>query len=277
MKTRTVILLSAVCAIAVTNAAFRINLWKDFVSPQAVLSDSYRFQRDIPAITPVNLGRPAENTHDAANPEAAIWNISVLDTAANTEYLTDLEKDVILEMNKARTNPKKYAELYIQPRLSYYSGKYYSAPGQATKPTEEGAAAVHECIAVLNRVAAAGILKPEPGLSRAAKAHAADQGKTGHTGHTGSDRSSTEMRIKRYGKFNGSWAWAENIAYGPVTGRDIVCNLLINDGISDRSHRTSLLDKDFTQTGVGAGHHPRYFAICVITYADGYTSYSALP
>jgi len=49
------------------------------------------------------------------DPDATNWDISALDTAAETDYLSPAEKDVILEMNKARADPKKYAELYLNP------------------------------------------------------------------------------------------------------------------------------------------------------------------
>jgi len=53
-------------------------------------------------------------SEDATNDS---WDIKTLDTARKAEYLTDDEKDVILEMNKVRTNPKQYSKLYIEPLL----------------------------------------------------------------------------------------------------------------------------------------------------------------
>jgi uncharacterized protein YkwD len=207
-----------------------------------------------------------------SDPDAANWDITTLDMAANVDYLTGLEKDVILEMNKVRTNPKKYAELYIQPRLRYYSGKNYSVPGQITIVTQEGTSAVNSCITALNRTSRVGILTPEKGLALAAKDHVTDQSKTGQTGHNGSDRSTSETRMKRYGVFGGSWTLGENIAYGDTTGREIVCSLLIDDGVPNRGHRTNIMNKAFTQTGAGYGAHTQFRTSCTITYADGYIS-----
>jgi uncharacterized protein YkwD len=205
--------------------------------------------------TPISSNQTSRNTNRRADPDAANWDIAVLDTAADVDYLSPIEKDVILEMNKVRTNPKKYAELYIQPRLRYYSGKNYSVPGQITIVTQEGTAAVNNCITALNRARAVGALTPERGLSFAAKDHVTDQSKTGQTGHNGSDRSTPETRMKRYGTFSGSWTLGENIAYGDTTGRDIVCSLLIDDGVPNRGHRTNIMNKAFTQTGVASGTH----------------------
>ena len=179
---------------------------------------------------------------------------------------------MILEMNKVRTNPKKYAELYIQPRLRYYNGKNYSVPGQITIVTQEGAAAVNGCVTALNKANSAGILTPEKGMSLAAKDHVTDQSKTGQTGHNGSDRSTPESRMKRYGKFGGSWTLGENIAYGETGGRDIVCGLLIDDGVPGRGHRTNIMNRAFTQTGAAYGTHTQYRTSCTITYGNGYVS-----
>ena len=223
--------------------------------------------------TTITSSQPARNDPNRRNdPDASNWDIAVLDTAADADYLLGIEKDVVLEMNKVRNNPKKYAELYIQPRLKYYNGKNYSVPGQITIMTQEGSSAVNACITALNKASAVGVLATEKGISLAAKDHAADQSKTGQTGHNGSDRSTPEIRMKRYGAFSGSWTLGENIAYGDTTGRDIVCSLLIDDGVPSRGHRTNIMNKNFTQTGVGFGTHSQYRTSCTITYANGYKS-----
>jgi len=217
--------------------------------------------------------QPAQNDQNRrADPDAKNWNIAALDTAANVNYLTGIEKDVILEMNKVRNNPRKYAELYIRPRLRYFNGRNYSVPGQITMVTQEGAAAVNACITALNRAGSVSALTPERGLSRAAKDHATDQSRTGQIGHNGSDRSTPETRMRRYGTFSGSWTWGENISYGDAAGREIVCSLLIDDGVPSRGHRTNIMNRAFTQTGVGFGTHTQYRTSCTIDYAAGYRS-----
>ena len=206
-----------------------------------------------------------------ADPDGAFWNIAVLDTAKNINTLSPLEKDVILEMNKVRSDPRKYAERYIKPRVTQYRGKSYRMSNGAMLMTKEGESAVHECISTLAKAEAAGLLKPVKGLWQAARDHAADQGATGGTGHTGSDNSTPEKRIMRHGLFSGGrYSYAENIAYGLDTGREIVCGLLIDDGVPGRGHRVNILQKDFTQTAASFGPHPGYRVVCVITFATGF-------
>jgi uncharacterized protein YkwD len=153
--------------------------------------------------------------------------------------------------------------------LKYYSGKDYSVPGQITIVTQEGVAAVDDCITALNRASSVGVLAPERGLSLAAKDHVTDQSRTGQTGHNGSDKSTPVSRAGRYGK--GQYI-GENIAYGETTGREIVCGLLIDDGVPNRGHRTNIMNRAYTQTGVGMDTHSQYRNMCVIVYANGYNS-----
>jgi len=249
---------------------FSLSLQSDISNnSQSETPDTFASQNRIPIIsnqrTKIDPGRRA--TQDTSN-----WDIATLDTAANADYLTDIEKDVILEMNKVRTDPKKYAELYIQPRLRYYNGKNYSVPEQITIMTSEGASAVNICITALSRANSAGVLVPELGLSRAAKDHVTDQSRTGQTGHDGSDRSTPKIRMERYGSFARSFTLGENIAYGTDKGRDIVIDLLVDDGVPSRGHRINIMNKAFTQTGVAFGTHTQYRTSCTITYADGYIS-----
>jgi uncharacterized protein YkwD len=205
-----------------------------------------------------------------ADPDAANWDIVSLDTAKNVNYLPPVEKDVILEMNKVRSNPKKYAELYIQPTLRFFEGNLYKRPGEVILQTQEGKKAVEECIKVLSGTKGVSILTPELGLSLAAKDHTADQGSTGQTGHGGSDGSDPFKRMERYG--GGFMMAGENIAYGEKNGRDIVVQLLVDDGVPSRGHRESILQDAFKQIGVSFGSHPGYRTMCVIAYAVGYKS-----
>lgn len=204
------------------------------------------------------------------NPDAENWDIEALDTAKDADYLTGIEKDVVLEMNKVRSDPKKYAELYIRPKLNYFNGKNFSEPGKITLVTQEGKKAVDDCIAALSKMKSVPLLTPELGLSLGAKDHVTDQSKTGQTGHTGSDKSTPFTRITRYGQ--GYTTAGENLAYGETTGRGIVTQLLIDDGVPSRGHRTNIMNKGFLQTGVAFGTHPQFRTMCAITYAAGYVS-----
>ena len=150
-----------------------------------------------PQTNPVQI---SGDTNRREDPDAANWNIEILDTAKDAEYLSPIEKDVVLEMNKVRTDPKKYAELYIQTELQYYNGNLYQKPGEITIQTQEGKSAVESCVTALIKMSKVSVLTPELGLSLGAKDHTVDQGKSGKTGHDGGDGSTPVTRILRYGK-----------------------------------------------------------------------------
>ena len=203
------------------------------------------------------------------------WDIPKLDTARRMDYLSSVEKDIILELNKVRSDPRKYAELYIKPRLALFDGKSpfgpnsYLLPSGVYMTTHEGAKAVRECYNALAASGGAPLLTPSRGMSRAAKDHVQDQGPRGTSGHDSSNGASPWDRLNRYG------AWSrnvgENISYGNDTGRDIVIQLLIDDGVPSRGHRENNMNRAFAFIGVGAGTHKAYETMAVLDFAASYT------
>lgn len=181
-------------------------------------------------------------------------------------------RDVLIELNRVRSNPKKYAEEEIKPRLKLFEGKLYKVPGEIPILTNEGAPAVRECIDVLMKTKPMGLLELEKGLSLAAQWLADDQAETGNEGHYGSDGSSPFERMSRYGKL--LITAGENCAYGPKTGREIVAQLLIDDGVPDRGHRLNILNKEFKKVGIGYNdkNNAPYGAVSVMDFAGDYVS-----
>ncbi len=209
----------------------------------------------------------ADDRPAPARPQADGWD-AALDTARSADYLSGAEKDLVLEINKLRSNPPRYAELYLLPRRGSYSGRLYKSPGEIDIRTNEGVAALDECIAELRKSRPRGLLMPSRGLSRAARDHAADQGRTGATGHGGSDGSSTESRMDRYGRWD--VAAGENISYGHGEAREILIQLAVDDGVSSRGHRRNLMQEELGYVGLSIGRHPKFGSLCVMDFAGQY-------
>jgi uncharacterized protein YkwD len=197
------------------------------------------------------------------------WNVQPLDTARDAFYMSEIEKNIVLELNKVRSNPETYAEQYIKPRRRYYHGSLYEPPGQIALQTVEGVRALDECVEALRKAKPTGLLHPSSGLTSAARDHASDQEKTGRTGHTGSDGSSLTQRVNRYGDWDG--LIGENISYGNIDARDVVIQLLIDDGVSSRGHRQNILNGQFAKIGTAVGRHPEYRFMCVMDFAAIYS------
>ncbi len=190
-----------------------------------------------------------------------------LSSPSEIPYLTVLEKGVVDEYNLARTNPKQYAT-FLAEFKKLYNGRYIEIPGEIRIITNEGAAAVDEAIRFLETASPCPPLTPSEGISKAAKDHVNDTGPKSMVGHSGSDGSSPSMRMNRYGKWQ--ITAGENISYGKKTARDIVIQLIVDDGVLSRGHRKNIFNCKYRRIGVAFGPHGRYGSMCVQAFAGEY-------
>ena len=182
------------------------------------------------------------------------------------DITTALERAIVDEMNLARTNPRQYAA-YLRELLPTFFGDLIRRPGQPDLKTSEGPQALREAIAFLEKQDPLDSLAFSAGLSASARDHAQDQA-GGALGHTGSDGSDMATRISRHGRWSGSAA--ENISYGPSTSRDVVIQLVVDDGVPNRGHRLAIFAARTRFAGAGCGPHARYGSVCVIDFAAAY-------
>lgn len=191
-----------------------------------------------------------------------------LNTAKDAVYLDTLEQQVILELNKVRCNPKRFAEEYMESLQSAFEGKLFIYPEQDPVKSQEGIGPLIECIQVLKKTEPLPVLIPAEGLSKASAELAEDQQKHGGIGHIARNGSTPQKRIENYGDWD--ICSAEDITYGSFEARQIVIALLIDDGVPDRAHRKNILNPCFRFVGLAFGKHPSYQTMCVIDYAGEY-------
>ena len=214
--------------------------------------------------TPV-AAAPQNTAADAAS--AAQWPDSIYSVVAGATYLSQLEKDAIVEVNKARTNPARYAEEVLVPHLeAMASDNTYTDSNGRLILTHEGTAAIEEAIAELRRRRPTHMLRPKQTLYLAALDHCKDCGPKGITGHDGSDGSTPTSRIKRYDP-NADY-WGENIDYGSYTGMEIVRSLIVDDNVPGRGHRKNTFGGDYRHVGVATGTHATYSIMAVFDFSD---------
>jgi uncharacterized protein YkwD len=181
----------------------------------------------------------------------------------------NLSRQVLAEINLVRTEPRTYSA-FLKEFRGRFRGKSYLLPGSASRvKTVEGKDAVNEAIKQLSHQKPLPPLSWSDGLTAAAAELAEEQGRSGDTGHVGKQSRGLNERVERHG----SWERqiGENIGYGPKGARDVVMQLIIDDGVKGRGHRKNILSKAFTAAGVACGSHPGYGNICVIDFAGGFS------
>ena len=187
--------------------------------------------------------------------------------AINDQYLSPLEREILQEINLARTRPADYA-VYLEKLKPYFKGKMYQPPGQAALVTEEGTAALEEAIRALRATNPLPPYSISKGMCMGAFEHVKDQGPKGLMGHKGTDGSLCEERVGRYGAWQE--AIGENLSYGKDSARERVMTLLIDDGVANRGHRNRILNRDYKVVGVSCGDHSQLGTMCVITFAGNF-------
>ncbi|MBC9031419.1 CAP domain-containing protein [Sphingomonas sp. JC676] len=176
---------------------------------------------------------------------------------------TALERDVIAQINFARTQPREYAE-WLREYRARFRGKVVRYPGNPSGLlTKEGTRAVDEAIDFLERQTPLPPIAFAPLLARAADDHVADQGPRGATGHLSRDGSDPRDRVQRRG--GGAYV-AEVITYGPPTGPEVVRQFIVDDAVPGRGHRKTVFAGEMRFAGVGCGTHRIYRTMCVVEF-----------
>jgi hypothetical protein len=187
---------------------------------------------------------------------------------AVAQFPPPLEPGILKALNQLRADPSGYAVI-LKQRREYYNGYFLEIPGHAYVRTQEGVRPLDEALAALQSIRAGiGLVALSEGLSRAATDHVLDTGRRGLVGHTGADGSDPRQRMARHGAWSG--AVGEVISYGQNEAREVIEQLLIDDGVANRGHRKSLLDPRWRYAGIACGFHGRYGTMCVMDLASSY-------
>lgn len=174
------------------------------------------------------------------------------------------ERAVLACINEARAHPERLAAALRRYR-ERFDGRVVHAEGSAVGVvTAEGVDAVDEAIASLERQPPLPPLAEGPVLASAARGWAATQGPSGEIGHASRASAGPGARALATG---GNVFVGEVIFYGMDTPEAVVRQLVIDDGVPGRGHRSLLFSTAFRHAGVGCGPHARYRSMCVIDLA----------
>lgn len=175
---------------------------------------------------------------------------------------------ILSELNLARTSPEMYLGVIQEHRSRFRGNNFLIADNVTMIQTVEGIAAVDEAIRFLSAQRKLSELTWSQGLACAAAQLASEQSQNGETGHFGIISGDMQKRIERHGKWIGSIG--ENIGYGPSDPRLSVIQLIVDDGVRDRGHRTNIYNDKFKMVGISCGLHPMYGSMCVMDFAGGF-------
>lgn len=215
--------------------------------------DNYEYKEIDPKEQPTNSSKPAP---EQLPPRIDKNPIGGLPETQQQPAITvsKLEQDILNEINLVRQDPAGYAAkvMYVYQNSSQ---------------------AANECYNELMRTKNMQILQAEEGLYKAAQWFVRYQGPSGNIGHNADTWGYREPwdRMSQFGTYYAGCA--ENISYGYNKAREIVLQLLIDEGISDRGHRRNLLNPSFKKVGIAVGDHAKYRYMCVMDFATDYKSY----
>ena len=174
--------------------------------------------------------------------------VTALNTAADSEYLNEEEKKVILFMNMARHDGPLFAKTF----LTAYMQENQLEKNSYTKSLQKD----------LKKITSLTPLIPQEDLTAIAQGHAQKSGEKGTTGHSDFKKRFEPFMGKPYNHVG------ENCSYGYEQAIDIVISLLIDEGIKSLGHRNNILSPDFNSIGVAIRPHKKYRTNCVMDFGS---------
>lgn len=233
------------------------------ILPVSVLAQSNATTSKSTAATQTATSPASKATSETAAAQTSSAVASTSQNVRGLSFLSQLESEIIDEINLARMEPQKYAA-FVEEFKKYYRGVNLSLPGKPTLITAEGMAAVEEAISFLRTAKPLPAFQVSKGVSSAAADHVRDMTTKGITGHKGSDGSLPTVRLDRYGRWDE--AVGENIVYDVSTARQIVIGFLIDDGVANRGHRRNIFDSKYRVAGISINN-----PLGVINFTAGFT------
>lgn len=180
---------------------------------------------------------------------------------------SSLENAVVAELNEARTDPQKYIG-YLEEYKKHLKGNLLSLPGKTGLVMIEGLPAIEDAIRDLKKVEKLPPFEVSGGLSKVARAQLADLQENQTLKHFGKDGSDLERRLLKVG-FPGLHV-AENISWRETDAREIVLNMIVDDGFKSRAHRKNVFSTRFKLFGIACGTAATgdKMMICIAEFAD---------
>jgi uncharacterized protein YkwD len=167
-------------------------------------------------------------------------------TAKNASYLSEKEQLVVYYHNIARIDGSYFIKKYLDP--------FMDTTDEYTRNADYSS-----LVRELRKVKDLPILQPAEDLTKMAKEHAKNSGRTGHVGHKGYN-----ARSKKY--CDAYSFYSENCDYGVDHPMEVVIDLLIDEGVPGKGHRENILNPKANTIGVGYAPHKEYIVNVVCEF-----------
>ena len=180
----------------------------------------------------------------------------------SNEACERIKREVIAESNRIRTNPKAYIPI-LEGYLKNFDGNLLTLPDKhEILETEEGPRAYKEAIEFLKNQKPINVIEYDEEASKVALEYSKflSNSKEGQV----EDENQIEQRVEKYLDYD--YSISENIDFGGSTGVEVIVNLLVDDGVKNRTHRDNLFSDKYEYYGVGVFEHPDYDFCTVIDY-----------
>jgi len=180
----------------------------------------------------------------------------------SNEVCERIKREVIAESNRIRTNPKAYIPI-LEGYLKNFDGNLLTLPDKhEILETEEGPRAYKEAIEFLKNQKPINVIEYDEEASKVALEYSKflSNSKEGQV----EDENQIEQRVEKYLDYD--YSISENIDFGGSTGVEVIVNLLVDDGVKNRTHRENLFSDKYEYYGVGVFEHPDYDFCTVIDY-----------
>jgi len=176
-----------------------------------------------------------------------------------------MEARVLAALNYVRVNPQGYVDGLRAYRNGFKRMRVQMPGSRIFYVTREGTRPVDQALRFLSKEAPRSKLRASPLLAAAAADHAAEQSQSGRVGHFSHNGFSPADRIARRG---GGRIVSEVIVYGAFDAPDVVRQLIVDDGVPDRGHRSAMFATKLRYAGVACDRHPTFRTMCVIEMAE---------
>jgi len=180
----------------------------------------------------------------------------------------EIDRAVFKLHNDLRENPKMLLP-DLEEMTKQFDGMLMKREGKVTLRTKEGVDAVKELIEYLKKQTSINPLKWVDHIQKAAIDHVNDIGPKGLIQHDSSDnKSGVKERMRKYG--NVVSCYGENISFHCDEAKEVMIQLLVDDGVPNRGHRENIFNSEFHCMACYSGEHKDFDNMTVIDYAGAF-------